>query len=202
MELFASDVSALAKHLQITQAVIIGHSMGGLVALQVGASDAMASAVVLIDSVVLPDETILETLKMLLTLMEKPEYRSLYGQFFENFLLPTDDNSLRTLLREKAPFAPQHVLVSALQAHLNQEAVAWSASQCHMPVAYLGNATPIANLAAFKERTPQLMTAQTLGSGHFSPLQVPEQINAMLTTFLHLSEAASAIEPALSYAER
>jgi hypothetical protein len=31
---------------------------------------------------------------------------------------------------------------------------------------------------------PQLVTAQTLGSGHLSPLFVPDQINAMLSTFL------------------
>jgi|SRR6187402_1105754 len=190
MELFASDVTTLAAHLGISKAVVIGHSMGGLVALQVAASGSLASSVVLVDSVVLPDPAIIEALEQLISLMERPEYRSLYGPFFENFLLPTDDDSLRVLLRAQAPFAPQHVLVSALRAHLDQDAVARSASACQVPTAYLGNATPIANLEAFKQRTPQLMTAKTLGSGHFSPLQVPEQINAMLTTFLRLSEAA------------
>jgi pimeloyl-ACP methyl ester carboxylesterase len=34
---------------------------------------------------------------------------------------------------------------------------------------------------------PQLVTAQTLGSGHLSPLFVPDQINAMLSTFLRFT---------------
>ncbi len=32
--------------------------------------------------------------------------------------------------------------------------------------------------------TPHLLTAQTLGSGHFSPLLVPDQINAMISAFV------------------
>jgi pimeloyl-ACP methyl ester carboxylesterase len=31
---------------------------------------------------------------------------------------------------------------------------------------------------------PQLMVATTLGAGHFSPLEVPDQINAMIARFL------------------
>ena len=34
--------------------------------------------------------------------------------------------------------------------------------------------------------TPHLLTAETLGSGHFSPLFVPDPINAILSTFVEL----------------
>jgi hypothetical protein len=40
-------------------------------------------------------------------------------------------------------------------------------------------------LARFKQLCPQLKVAQTLGSGHFSPLIVPEQINTMPQGFEH-----------------
>jgi hypothetical protein len=39
--------------------------------------------------------------------------------------------------------------------------------------------------------TPHLLTAETLGSGHFSQLFVPDQINAMLSTFVELYSPAS-----------
>jgi pimeloyl-ACP methyl ester carboxylesterase len=41
----------------------------------------------------------------------------------------------------------------------------------------------MADLIQFRSLTPHLLTAQTLGSGHFSPLFVPDQINAMLSVF-------------------
>jgi pimeloyl-ACP methyl ester carboxylesterase len=40
------------------------------------------------------------------------------------------------------------------------------------------------DLARFRAAYPQLITAQTLGSGHFSQLEVPDQINAMVERFL------------------
>jgi hypothetical protein len=43
------------------------------------------------------------------------------------------------------------------------------------------------DLIRFKTACPQLMTGQTLGSGHFSPLEVPDQINAMLLRFFSIS---------------
>ena len=42
------------------------------------------------------------------------------------------------------------------------------------------------DLDRFGSAFPRLMTAQTLGSGHFSPLEVPDQINAMISRFISL----------------
>jgi hypothetical protein len=59
-----------------------------------------------------------------------------------------------------------------------------AAAACHIPAAYIGATVPMADLIQFRRHTPQLVTAQTLGSGHFSPLFVPDQINMMIQTFL------------------
>jgi hypothetical protein len=55
---------------------------------------------------------------------------------------------------------------------------------CHVPIAYIGAAIPMTDLIQFRSLTPHLLTPETLGSGHFSPLFVPDQINAMLSTFV------------------
>jgi hypothetical protein len=36
--------------------------------------------------------------------------------------------------------------------------------------------------------------AQTLGSGHFSPVMVPNQINAMIDAFLHTLSGDTTLE--------
>jgi hypothetical protein len=41
----------------------------------------------------------------------------------------------------------------------------------------------MANLSKFREFCPHLKVGQTFGSGHFSTLLVPEQVNAMIQGF-------------------
>jgi hypothetical protein len=56
-----------------------------------------------------------------------------------------------------------------------------------VPIAYIAASNLMADLGQFKQLCPQLVTAQTIGSGHFSLLEVPEQVNAMLEGFVKIS---------------
>jgi hypothetical protein len=62
-----------------------------------------------------------------------------------------------------------------------------AATGCQAPIAYIasyiGTVTSIADLTRFRSLAPHRLTGHTLGSGHFSPLFVPDQINAMLSAF-------------------
>jgi pimeloyl-ACP methyl ester carboxylesterase len=42
---------------------------------------------------------------------------------------------------------------------------------------------PRADMASFHDICPNLMFGQTVGSGHFCQLEVPEQVNAMIERF-------------------
>ena len=59
--------------------------------------------------------------------------------------------------------------------------------ECRVPLLYIDAGTPNADLARAVELCPGLMIARTIGSGHFSPLVVPEQVNAVLERFLRLA---------------
>lgn len=43
---------------------------------------------------------------------------------------------------------------------------------------------PRADMARVHELCPQLLDGKTVGSGHFCQLEVPEQVNAMISRFL------------------
>ncbi len=60
-------------------------------------------------------------------------------------------------------------------------------SRCEVPLLYLDAGTPNADLARAAGLRPQMLVGRTIGSGHFSPLEVPEQVNAMLEWFLAVS---------------
>ncbi|MDE3074250.1 MAG: hypothetical protein KGJ86_02375, partial [Chloroflexota bacterium] len=46
----------------------------------------------------------------------------------------------------------------------------------------------MADLHRLSELCPLLVTGQTVGSGHFHQLEVPDQINDMIDRFLHISQ--------------
>jgi pimeloyl-ACP methyl ester carboxylesterase len=80
------------------------------------------------------------------------------------------------------------VAVSAFVSLVNDYDTTPVAEACQVPVAYLSAAVPLIEQASDLERLkaacPRLVIARTLGAGHFSPLEVPDQINAMIARFL------------------
>ena len=79
---------------------------------------------------------------------------------------------------------PQHVLQSGLVQPTSEYDAASFAARCKVPVAYIGSTHPLADAAALRTAIPEIIVAQTLGSGHSSPARVPNQINAMIDRFL------------------
>jgi pimeloyl-ACP methyl ester carboxylesterase len=84
--------------------------------------------------------------------------------------------------------APYHAAISVFDNLLTGYDPTPAAQACQVPVAYLAAGVPLieqaSDLERFKTVCPQLIVAKTLGAGHFSPLEVPDQINAMIERFL------------------
>ena len=201
MAVFADDIAWLCTELALNKPVVVGHSMGGNVALEFAAPryPEIPASIVLVDSVILPRKSFLDRLQPLAEALRGPNYQTAYQQAISLLCLATDDEKRKVQLIASLPKAPGYVLVSAFTNHLTDYDVTSAAVGCHVPVAYIGAAVSMADLIQFQSLTPYLLTAQTLGSGHFSPLFVPDQINAMLSTFCRvhadLTRAISAAIP-------
>jgi len=61
---------------------------------------------------------------------------------------------------------------------------------CKAPVGYIAAFPVLADIARMHALCPQLMSSQTLGSGHFSSWFVPDQVNAMIETFIRIAGSA------------
>ena len=110
--------------------------------------------------------------------------------------LPSDFASLDSVLKD-FPKATQHVLLSSLKGHMEDPDFAAAAAGCTVSVAYIGAAQPLADLVRLKEFIPELMIGRSVGSGHFAPLLVHDQVDAMLLRFLTLVrlDQRASIEP-------
>ena len=181
---YAEDLAWLCKRLGLVQPVVVGHSMGGNVGLELAARyPDVVSALVMIDAALLsPLPPVLFDLEKTL---QTPEYLSAWRQALLGLCLPTDRHGPEIIA---ALVIPQHVLTSAWPNHVTRYDAAEAAALCRVPVAYLHAAMPFVDLVNFQALTPQLVTAHTLGSGHFAMLEVPDQINAMIAAFLEKYE--------------
>jgi len=186
---FASDVIWLCSQLGVVKPVIIGHSMGGAIALEIAARypDAI-EAIVMIDSVVFPIHGLKEyVLRPVEAALCGPDYREAIRQAIAGLFLPTDDPACRARLMERAATTPQHVALPAFRNHLIDYNASEFAAACKVPVGYIASANPMADLARFRMRCPQLVTGQVMQAGHFAPLVAPDQVNNMLERFLAIN---------------
>lgn len=193
---FAGDVAWQCRRLGLDRPLIVGHSLGGVIALELaGRYPDLPSGVVMIDSVIFPPPECLGPARQLTEAIAGPNYpdaaRNSAVELFMDHVDPADpacrDRLIETICAAHLN-APQHVAVSAIANLVNDYDAAPAARACAAPLAYLSAAVPLIEMARDLDRLqalcPQLVVAKTLGAGHFSPLEVPDQVNAMIARFL------------------
>jgi pimeloyl-ACP methyl ester carboxylesterase len=192
MACFADDLAWLCAELALDRPVVVGHSMGGTIALEfAGHYSELLTTAVLIDSVILPPPGFLPSWRAFGEALWEPNYLGVLSEAAASLFLSTDDQNRKAQILFLLKKTPQHVLASAFSNHVTEYDAGPAAAACRVPVAYIGAQVAMADLPRFRSLCPQLITAQTLGSGHFSTLEVPDQVNAMLARLLEIVPSRS-----------
>ncbi len=183
---FADDVAELCARLELDRPVLVGHSMGGTVVLEVAASrPGLARGVVMIDAApIVPDPAMVAMEAELHAALEGESADATRATIVEMTTTGfTDDPELGARIRREMSATPWHVARSCLGA-----AGAWdgetAARRSAVPMLHIGADDPINDAGTLRALNPLLRTGQTVGGGHFNHLQVPEQVNAMMERFL------------------
>jgi pimeloyl-ACP methyl ester carboxylesterase len=188
IEDLAADVCALTDSLDLSGAVVIGHSLGGLVALAAAASapDRFAGLVIL-DSTPAPQPEALGWLQGLSASIEGPDYATVWPEFCRTALFGYTASAglrervsaqmgaaapelTRPLVRSFNDFA-EHRGLDALRA-------------CDMPILMISSSSPTNDEHAIREAAPHTVFGQVVASGHFMHHEVPDQLHAMVEHFL------------------
>lgn len=193
---FADDIAWQCTQLGLQKPLVIGHSLGGAIALELcGRHPNLASGIVMIDSIVMAPASLREApaLQQLLDGIGGPNYLRVSRANAWEMGGDYDDPARRKAIYDKYILAPcentpQHVAYSAIKnATLNYDPLP-AATACKIPMAYISADVPIVTIARDLDRLrqlcPQLVISKTLLAGHFNTIEVGDQVNAMIERFL------------------
>jgi pimeloyl-ACP methyl ester carboxylesterase len=184
MRAFADDMAWMSRELKLGRPVIVGHSLGGLVALELAAAyPDCPRAVALIDSVLLASGHRPEVVHDLVDRLHGADAVGALRAYFELFFSPYDDPGRKEWILDAAVRTPPHVSSSVWEESTGWDDAA-ALQSCTVPLLYLDAGTPNADLSLASALLPTIMVGRTVGSGHFSQLEVPDQVNAMLARFI------------------
>lgn len=182
---FADDVAWFCRQLSLVKPVVIGHSMGGNVALELAVRQPdVPAAIVMIDSVIVPPAPLVAAFRQASEALRGPDFRQICRELVGSVALPTDDTDRVESVKTVMSSAPQYVMVNSFDQHILLWDGAAAAAACKVPALYIGAAAPLSDMARLRELWPRLTVGQTVGAGHFNHQEVPEQVNAMIERFL------------------
>lgn len=188
IEGFADDVAWTCDQLGVRGALLVGHSMGGAIVLQVAATRPdLARAVALLDPAIFFPPEVQPLIAQLAEAFAGPDGMEAIRDFeTQQFFIPASDDALKRRIVEDACRTPQHVAASAFRNLAAFDAEAALAA-IKAPLLCIGAEPMVRDEQRLRELRPDVILARTAGSGHFHQVEVPEQVNAMLARFLEIA---------------
>jgi len=183
----ADDVAALCAAVGIERPVVVGHSLGGMIAVELGGRpEPLPSALVLVDPG--PIDPLADTVEFFTGFaadLEGPDGAEIRRAYVQDF--GTRNEDLAQWIVEHMCL-PEQTAAAAVVRGVSEWNGRVPFMRCSMPVlllrAEVGEDSDVLRLAKLK---PDLVVGITVGAGHFHQLEVPEQVNAMIERFLLLA---------------
>ena len=186
---FADDLAWLCDELAISKPVVVGHSLGGLIGLELAARHpSLPDAVVAVDpGPIDPLPQSVAALSAIARQLEDAGAADPRTSYVAGLFLPSDDLARRERIAATMCAVPAAIAAASLRGLLDWDGVA-ALRRCEVPVLVLlartGGSNDPARLLALK---PELQIGVTVGAGHFNQLDASEQVSSMIERFVRVS---------------
>jgi pimeloyl-ACP methyl ester carboxylesterase len=185
IDAFADDVLAVAAAAGFDRPVVIGHSLGGLIALECATRPGAVRAAVMVDPAPMVNPAIKTFIGQAADAIENDGDGSWRASFVQGMFLPSDTVRRDDIVRGMSALPPG-VAAAALRAIDHLDGVA-ALGKVAVPLLTIGSASPSDSAAEFRAACKTITVGQTVGAGHFNQLEVPEQVNVMIERFLAIN---------------
>jgi pimeloyl-ACP methyl ester carboxylesterase len=181
---YAADVAWLIDRLGLDRPIVVGHSMGGVTALELAAEWPQdVRAIVMVDPAPLVWSP--QFIEMLTHVADATEAGNQQPrrEFINMMFLPTSAAELKSRITDDMCSAPAYVAGSAIRGLLAYDGVA-QAKKVSAPTLHIAGARPLNPPHMMAEWLPQVVNGATVGAGHFNMLEAPKQVNDMIERFV------------------
>ena len=181
---FCEDVAWLLNKIGLERPVLIGHSMGGVITLNLLRKHPdIARAAVFVDAGIMPFPDQFQPLvAQMIEGLKSPAYKDIATNFVKQFLFrPESPADLRDEVTASMAQAPQRVMHTALASTLDPKNC--PAGELPVPSFFVRAASLPMTEGQIAERYPG-MEVTTMDAGHFLHMEKPEEFNALLAKFL------------------
>jgi pimeloyl-ACP methyl ester carboxylesterase len=185
MRQFADDTAALARSQRVRKAVVVGHSMGSTVALELARRHPrLVRGVVMVDGALDRYATARDVEQSdLWRALAEPPYDQAMIDFYANFFPDPRDTALARRVVGEAARTPEHAALASWRSSLTANIPA-IAKQVRQPVLYVDGGHNLRPAAAVHSILPRAAYAQAALCGHFVQLEAPDQLTAMIRRFV------------------
>ena len=184
---FADELAQFCTVLGIEKPVIVGHSLAGMIAVELGARyPSLPSALILVDPG--PIDPLPESVAFFAAAPDQlagPAGGEVRRLWVED--MGARDEELARRIADLMSSVPLPIATAMIRGIKGWNGVG-ALGLCAVPILLLRHdlgARPDA--LRLREINPDLEVGITVGAGHFHQLEVPEQVNAMIERFLELS---------------
>lgn len=181
----ADDVAWLVEELDLGRVSVIGHSMGGVVALDLANRRAeLVDRVVLLDAIVAVPPELDGIRRGLSLLLDSPRCSETIAEFVRRWLVTGStapalvDRVLATMTA-----SPREVAVDCWESLADYDDRG-ALKACPVPLLFVAAESSVSQLEELPDMNPGLELARIAGVSHFHPLEAPEPTNRLLERFL------------------
>jgi pimeloyl-ACP methyl ester carboxylesterase len=185
---FADDVAHVIGELGLGKVIAVGHSMGGITVLQLAAAypDHVAAIVMLDPAPFTFSPEVRAQREAMVAAAESASQerrREIFHERFPLVFLPKSDPAIVAHVLDVYLRTPAHVEAAGMRGILAFDGVA-AAARCRGPALHIAATPPRNPPHLMSQWLPGVVNGWTVGAGHFNTLEAPEQVNAMIESFL------------------
>jgi len=183
----ADDVAALCHELGVEKPVIIGHSLGGMIGVELAAHHpSLPRAIVAVDPgplAMLPESR--ANFEAFIAALEGPDSAAARRAYIDGMFLPSDDLERRRWITETMCSVPLEFALPVLRGVVEWDGVAalkLGVAPLLVLLSETGGSNDPARLLGLRSNNIQFGVA--VGAGHFIQLEVPDQVTPMIDRFV------------------
>ena len=187
-DLFTQAVEAVATHARAPKVVVVGHSMGGMVAYEFARRRPEKTlALIWVDgafNIPIDVEQQIAVQRKRAEEFRAPDYEQKVRAFIDQLYVPETPTHLRERVTASILSTPQHVLVSCLEGLADPRLFEHKTLDIPAFAIFSSFWGPERFIEIFKKTLPRFQYEVLTGVGHYPMLEKPEQVNATLTRFI------------------